>query len=118
MTGEYRKYKCAILKEKNHNPKHPVWFKKPKSNDYSFSLLKVNSELISEVVENSNYASDFLSQIKTELIDELYNFYFGKKLIFIEKTNYDKLITYDKLLSDLEIRILIMNNGNYYIIFS
>jgi hypothetical protein len=81
-------------------------------------MLKVNSNDISEIIESENFIKQFMSDIEPELIDEFYNFSFGKRSLLTEKTHYDKHIFFDKIIKNIEMRILIMGNGNEYVIFS
>lgn len=112
---EFKKYKC--VKISSDDKIHP-WLKSVSLTNYTLFLLKVNSNDISEIIESENFIKQFMSDIKPELIDEFYNFSFGKRSLLTEKTHYDKHVFFDEIIKNIEMRILIMGNGNEYFIVS
>ena len=80
-----------------------------------WGILKLNPTLISEI--KTNIKIDFFSLIPNEYIDEFYSFAFGKKMIIVEKSYYDKFKTMKKM-EYVIIDKITMNNGNQHIVIS
>ena len=80
-----------------------------------WGILKLNPTLISEI--KTNIKIDFISLIPNEYVDEFYSFVFGKKMIIVEKSYYDKFKTIKKMEYVIVDKIT-MNNGNQYTIIS
>jgi hypothetical protein len=107
-----------------------VKFKFVKTNRFNYCVdwgfLKVNSNNISEIIDISNVSFNPAREgnshdegsiaISESVVDEFYNFVFGKKIIIIETIGCKKY--YIKKMKKILIEKIIMNNKNEYITVS
>tara|TARA_B110000503_G_C7104853_1_gene395454 strand:+ start:933 stop:1280 length:348 start_codon:yes stop_codon:yes gene_type:complete len=114
MSTNYVRFK--FIKFTNKNDSSGVhFFKKNPNILLDWGMLKLNSTLISEI--ETNIKIDFFNLIPNEYIDEFYSFAFGKKMIIVEKSYYDKFKTMKKM-EYVIIDKITMNNGNQYTVIS